>query len=195
MARHPTTIRRDANAADQRRPTAPTAAISSAAPTGFATCVKKPLRSARVRSSGRANAVSAMAGIRPPDVAHQDVGTVILDERQRVHRRRRREDACTALRQHVIHELARVAIVVDDQHGDAPEIVLAAVGADRRRRRCALGSGPPNRGERQRDRERRAPPLAGALTPERATVQLDELPSDRQAEPEAAEAPARRGIG
>ena len=78
-----------------------TVATSSEGSTGFDTCTRKPARSARVRSSERANAVSAIAGILPPrrvaerahapqqlvavdvrhaDVAHQHVAACASDQ-------------------------------------------------------------------------------------------------------------------
>ena len=86
-------------------------ATSSDGSTGFDTCTWKPARSARVRSSERANAVSAIAGILPPraspsartrreqlvavdaghaDVADQHVRALALEQRQRLGGSRRR---------------------------------------------------------------------------------------------------------
>src|SRR5262249_57303593 len=84
-----------------------------------------------------------------------------------------------------------VRLIVHDQHVEPvePHAVGARPRALRRRMLGALVGAGRTHGED--DAERRAGVLSGALCRHRAAVQLDEVPHDREAEPEAAEAALR----
>ena len=148
-----------------------TAATSAEASIGFARCSWNPACSARWRSSSRANAVSAAAGIdalpaghtrgasdqrvavlaRHPDVRQQDIDVLALQQREAIRGRRRRRHGGVVPLQMCRHDVPALLVVIDDQHADAlqrwniarwlPSPALAAF-ADRSQ--TATGSGTMN---------------------------------------------------
>ncbi len=149
------------------------ASYRSSGCTGLQTWSLKPAFSARWRSSRRAYAETATARTCPPsppgrranrahqrvailtghrDVGQDDVGTIFRVNPQRLGRALRFADArADAVGQHHPQQLARIGLVVDDQHVCAVEIERARARTPLDRQPApADGARPHGRGDRRR---------------------------------------------
>jgi hypothetical protein len=119
------------------------------------------------------------------DVGDHHVGAILRERVERVGDALRRDRDRAVLREHARDSLARVLLVVDDEHAQTLELLAVfEVGLPARRR--ARERPFPDRSEREGQNEGRAAALAFAVRDDVASMKLDEVTADGEAEAEAA---------
>ena len=182
-----------------------TARASAAGCTGLLKCIWNPAASARLalvfarvcghcrrgdrrelkRGQGpdRPNELAAVFA-RHRDIREEQIDFVTLERLERVACRRRRYDRSAARLEGGRHHFPRIGLIVDDENGQPLQRRHRLVWLGRRccrRRRCPAIRSRLDGG--QGDDERRAAVWAFAFGLEPASLRLDELPRDEQAQP------------